>query len=207
LLLDWALSRLGPINCLLLVGKIVSKEESSPKIGNRYRWRLFAFRGRTVTQFGVVILLMCALVAVKVGFSQTRGIVTLAVGDPSSQTTNAEPSEDQRLRRLAIGTWKDFHHGKRTLTLNEDGTATMVLKLTGMKALMFTPRLQLDIVWSIKDGKMHRRTVGGKPASKVAFVNKQAGVSVAEPIRDLTDKRMILVDKNGSQEYTWRRVK
>ena len=83
----------------------------------------------------------------------------------------------------------------------------MVVELKGLEARLFTPRLELDIVWSIKDGKMHRRTVGGRPAGKIDFVNRRAGVAVAELIRELTADRMVLIDQDGSQRYTWRRVK
>jgi hypothetical protein len=83
----------------------------------------------------------------------------------------------------------------------------MVLELTGLKARLFTRRLTLDIVWSIQDGKMHRRTVGGSPADKVQFVNKRAGVQVAEPIVKLTEDEMVLLDQDGSRQYRWRRVR
>lgn len=121
-----------------------------------------------------------------------------------SRAVSTDP--DASYRQLAIGTWQDFHHGKRTLILRDDGTAMMVVELSGIKARLFTRRLELDIAWSIEDGKMHRRTVGGRPRDKVDFVNKRAGVAVAEPIIELTEESMILLDQNGSQQYHWRRV-
>lgn len=117
----------------------------------------------------------------------------------------ADPNRE--FRRLVIGTWQDFHHGKRTLIVRPDGTATMIVELSGWKARLFTPRLQLEIVWSVQDGKMHRRTVGGTPADKVEFVNRRAGVAVAEPIVELTPNRMVLRDQSGSQDYHWQRVR
>ena len=131
------------------------------------------------------------------------GSVTLAVGGSAP----TEISQDERLRRLAIGTWRDFHHGRRTMTLRADGTATMVVELTGIKARLFTPRLQLDIVWSVEEGRMKRRTVGGTPPDKVAFVNQRAGKQVAEPILELTDDRLRLLDRDGKTRYDWRRVR
>jgi len=155
----------------------------------------------------VLIGLAALLLAVGPAFSSNRngrdGSVTLAVGGSASKET----SEDEQLRQAAIGVWQDFHHGKRTMTLREDGTATMVVKLTGMKARLFTPRLQLDIVWSVEDGRMKRRTVGGTPADKVAFVNQRAGKQVAEPILELTDDHLRLLDRDGKTEYDWRRVR
>jgi hypothetical protein len=131
-----------------------------------------------------------------------RPVAVAAIGS----STGAASLEDARLSRLAVGTWHDSYQGERTLILRADGTATMVVELTGWKARLFTPRLELDIVWSIEDGKMHRRTVGGRPADKVAFVNQRAGVAVAEPILDITSGRMVLLDQDGSRRYTWRRA-
>jgi hypothetical protein len=128
------------------------------------------------------------------------------VSDPELTASPTVAGPDQEFRRLIIGTWQDFHHGKRTLIVRPDGTATMIVELSGWKARLFTPRLQLEIVWSIEDGKMHRRTVGGTPADKVAIVNRRAGVAVAEPIVELTSSSMVLRDQSGSQDYHWRRV-
>jgi len=132
--------------------------------------------------------------------------VPLAVVHSASGTMASDTHTDQELRELAVGTWRDFYHGRRTLTLQSDGTATMVVELSGIKARLFTPRLVLDIAWSIEDGKMHRRTLGGRPADKVEFVNQRAGVAVAEPILALDYNRMVLLDPRGSNRYDWRRV-
>jgi hypothetical protein len=112
---------------------------------------------------------------------------------------------DEQLRRLALGIWQDEYHGKRTLTVRQDGTATMVIQFSGLKARLFTPRLRLDLVWSIREGRMHRRIVGGHPAEKVDFVIQRVGDRVIEPILELTETRMVLADQDGAGTYDWRR--
>ncbi len=154
----------------------------------------------------MTVFLVGAGIGLKFGPGGAGGLVTLAVPGSPDRPANPQTDRDERFRRLAVGTWQDSYHGKRTLTLRADGTATMVVELGGLKARLFTPRLELDIVWSIEDGKMHRRTVGGRPAEKVEFVNRRAGVAVAEPILGLSADRMILLDQDGSREYTWQRV-
>jgi hypothetical protein len=159
---------------------------------------------------------ICGLLVLAAALLISRGskqpVASLAVstspGGTGDKQVSRNPviSQDDRFERLAVGTWQDFYHGKRTLTLRPDGTATMVVELRGWKARMFTSRLELDIVWRIEDGKMHRRTVGGRPAAKVEFVNRRSGVAVAEPIRRLEADVMVLADQDGSREYTWRRV-
>ena len=179
---------------------------------------------RVATLLGLVVMLLAVTLAIRP--DRGREPVTLAVGrsvpstpsTPSSKTPSTKTpstkipstkilSRDERFRRAAIGTWRDFYRGKRTMTLREDGTATMVVELSGLKARLFTPRLELDIVWSIEDGRMKRRTVGGTPADKIEFVNRRAGRQVAEPILELTEDRLRLLDKNGTTRYDWRRVR
>jgi hypothetical protein len=172
-------------------------------------------RTSRVQTFGAVtgpVLLLAAVGYWAVRYEAPTEPVSLAVptdrpeSGPSNVNRPPAADPDERQRQLAVGTWRDFHHGKRTLTLRDDGTATMVLELSGLKARLFTRRLELKIVWSIEDGKMHRRTVGGTPRDKVEFVNRRAGVAVAEPIEELTADQMTLLDQNGSQKYHWRRV-
>ena len=154
----------------------------------------------------MMVLLAAANISFKMGSGRARGPVTLAVPSSSGQPAVLEADQDQRLHRRAVGAWRDSYQGKRTLTLRADGTATMVVELTGLKARLFTPRLELDIAWAIGDGKMHRRTVGGRPADKIEFVNKRAGVAVAERILELDADRTILLDQDGSRKYIWQRV-
>ncbi len=156
---------------------------------------------------GAIVLIAGICICLTMMSPRSQRCVTLAVPGSSGQqsASDARAHRDDLLRRLVVGTWQDSYHGKRTLTLRPDGTATMVVELTGIRARLFTPRLELDIVWSIKDGKMHRRTVGGRPADKVEFVNKRAGVAVGERILEVTAKRMILLDQDGSRKYIWHR--
>ncbi len=113
---------------------------------------------------------------------------------------------DARYVEMIVGVWANFHHGERTMTVRPDGTATMVIELTGFKARLFTPRLELDMVWSVEDGCMNRRNVGGSPPAKVDFVNRTYGDRVAEPILELTADRMVLQDQESNREYEWQRV-
>jgi hypothetical protein len=155
------------------------------------------------------IVVCCALLAI-VAFGlwtyllDESPAVTLATGIQSDRN---DLGSDQQLRRLAVGTWRDFYHGKRTLTIREDGTATMVIEFSGFKARLFTPRLQLDLRWSIEGGSMLRRTVGGRPSDKVDFVIKRVGDRVEEPILELTQSRMLLQDQSGSRQYQWQRIR
>ncbi|MDP6634479.1 MAG: hypothetical protein QGG42_06255 [Phycisphaerae bacterium] len=129
-----------------------------------------------------------------------------ASGPASMPASGPADNEDARMRKLVLGTWADEYQGKRTMTLRPDGTGTMLVELDGLKAFMFASRLRFDMVWSLENGRLKKRTVGGEPAGKVGLILATMGDRVDEPILELTDKRLLLLDANGKTKYDWRRV-
>ena len=114
---------------------------------------------------------------------------------------------DADYRRLVVGTWQDEYQGKRTMTVRPDGTATMVVELHGWKATLYASRLQFEMIWSISDGRLKKRTTGGEPSGKVKAILTMMGDRVDEKILELTQDRLLLLDQNGKRKYEWRRVK
>lgn len=147
-------------------------------------------------------------------------VILLAVGGilllmrPTSEEATRKPegssvqaaNPDDHLRRLVIGTWEDDYQGKRTMTLKEDGTGTMIVELSGWRATLSASRLRFDMVWSIEGGHLKKRTVGGEPATQVQMILKTMGDRVDEPILELTEKHLHLLDQDGKTKYDWRRV-
>jgi hypothetical protein len=130
-----------------------------------------------------------------------------ASSEPASELTpSPEPvTQDERYRALVVGTWEDNYQGRRTMTLKEDGTGTMVVELRGMKATLFADRLQFDMVWSLDEGRLKKRTIAGQPVKRVKMILQMMGDSVDEPILELTENRLLLLDKDGTTKYDWRR--
>jgi hypothetical protein len=127
---------------------------------------------------------------------------SLALGQDRTQTD----VQDQQSRRLVVGTWQDEYQGKRTMTLQEDGTGKMVVELDGLKAKLFAPRLEFEMVWAVEKGRLKKRTLQGEPAVTVQLILKTMGDRVDEPILELTEGRLLLLDKDGQTKYDWRRV-
>ncbi|MHB8867130.1 MAG: hypothetical protein ACYC6N_32610 [Pirellulaceae bacterium] len=121
-------------------------------------------------------------------------------------SSSPPPLSDQHYRELVVGTWEDDYQGKRTMTLNEDGTGTMIVELSGMQAALFAARLQFDMLWSLEEGRLKKHTVGGQPEARVNMILKMMGDRVDEPILELTQDRLLLLDKDGETRYDWRRV-
>jgi hypothetical protein len=114
---------------------------------------------------------------------------------------------DARSRRMVLGAWHDEYEGKRTLILNEDGTGTMIVELSGWKAAMCASRLTFHLEWSLEGGRLKKHTVSGEPESQVKMILSTYGNHVDEPILELTEDRLLLLDGNGKTRYDWRRAK
>lgn len=118
-----------------------------------------------------------------------------------------EPSSsDEQFRRQILGTWEDDYQGRRTMILRQDGTGTMIVDLKGWKAALYAKRLQFEMVWSIQNGRLRKKTVGGEPAGKVKAILRMTGDQVEQRITELTTEGLVLLDADGSKRYHWRRV-
>jgi len=133
-------------------------------------------------------------------------LLGLLVCPLSAQQDAADGAQDEQLRRLVVGTWQDDYQGKRTKTLNEDGTGKMVVELDGLKARLFAQRLTFEMVWSVENGRLKKQTLKGEPAVKVQMILKTMGDRVDERIIELNEERLLLLDKDGKTKYDWRRV-
>lgn len=134
---------------------------------------------------------------------RTRAQAGPANARPSAVETVAQ--RDERFRRLLLGDWEDDYRGKRYLTLRDDGTATMLVEPAGIGKTLFAPQLTFNIDWKVEAGRLHMKTLGGEPKGKVQFVLKMYGDHAVQPIQDLTDERLQLLDEDGVTKYNWRR--
>jgi len=126
------------------------------------------------------------------------------VSSPVEVEAPADPNE--RFRRMVVGVWEDDYQGKRMMTLKEDGTGTMVVELSGWRAALSAPRLRFEMLWSVEDGRLKKQTVGGEPETQVRMILSTMGDQVDEPILELTEDRLILLDQDGETKYEWRRA-
>ncbi len=92
------------------------------------------------------------------------------------------------------------------MTLQSDGTGTMLVELDGVKAALFAEELEFSMEWSVENGCLYKKSLGGRPADKVKLILKLMGDSVNEPILSLDGKELILLDENGVRRYTWKRM-
>lgn len=122
----------------------------------------------------------------------------------SPEVTRWETPDEQTRRRIQ-GVWMDNYQGKRTMTLQPDGVGTIVVELQGVTATLFASRLRFDIRWRIEDERLHKRVLGGEPSARVNMILKTMGDRTDEKILELTDERLLLLDKDGKTQYDFRR--
>jgi hypothetical protein len=146
----------------------------------------------------------------------TAGVVGLILWNKSTSerfsqelSRQAPPADpDARNRNLVLGTWEDQYEGKRTMTLNADGTGTMIVELSGWRAAMSAPRLKFNLKWSIEGGHFKEQSISGEPETTVKMILAVKGDHVDQPILELNEKRLLLLDdKDGKTQYDWKRVK
>ncbi len=123
----------------------------------------------------------------------------------NAPATEQPPTATDDHHRI-LGTWQDGYQGRRTMTVREGGTATMVCELEGLNARLFTPVLHLNLRWQLTDGVMTRVIIDGEPGDKVRFVVHLMGARSDEKLLLLTDGELHLLDADGKTEYHWTRV-
>jgi len=132
------------------------------------------------------------------------GRVVAASGTDFTGVSDA-PGADQRLRKSICGKWEDDYRGKRHLSVSDNGTGTMVVEPDGIGRALFADKLSFDIEWSIADGQVTMRMLGGEPESKVNLILKLHGREASYKILNLDDDQLLLLDKDGKTRYDWRR--
>jgi hypothetical protein len=133
-------------------------------------------------------------------------LLVLAIITGIAAQPPAAQARDEEYRKAVVGVWQDHYQGKRTMTIRPDGTARMVVELSGAKAALFARKLVFEMKWSIQNGRLFKQTIGGEPKRKVALILRTMGDRVDEPILELSDQRLRLLDRDGKTEYNWRRL-
>ena len=68
------------------------------------------------------------------------------------------------------------------MTLNDDGSGTMLVELSGLQAALFASRLRFDMEWTLDRQKLVLYVLGGRgpETTKLALQAAAAGLAVVE---------------------------
>ena len=166
---------------------------------------------RPVHSGGTVLPIVAAALALACGVLATVGrIVPRAPHPEAASAVISEGGEtvrpDERLREQVVGTWRLVDQGERIVTNRPDGTATMVVRLNFLGALLYGERLDFELTWEVKDGVLTHAIVSGKPKANVDRLIRDFGSSMSSRILSLDDEALLLEETDGSRDrYRWTR--
>jgi len=109
-------------------------------------------------------------------------------------------------KKQVLGIWEQFNQGRRVLTVREDGTATMKVKLEGAWSYVVGENLEFEINWNIEGSRLLFHTTGGKPEGSLKLITSMYGTERNHQIEKLTDDEMILVDEKDKSRDHWKRI-
>lgn len=126
--------------------------------------------------------------------------------DPLS-TPVVEESLDDSYRKRIVGSWEMDRDGKRLLTVDADGTAKMDVEIEGSWSFLFGSKLNFDIEWTIEDGHLTMKTIGGEPQAKVDLLTSMYGKERVQQITVLDDTTLRLPDDEpDGEDHIWTRI-
>lgn len=130
--------------------------------------------------------------------AQKSDVIT---GEMVSQLT-----PEEILTRL-VGRWEQTKSTSRQiLTIEENGKATMIVEPQGLWTAVLGDRVTINIEWSLNQGKLTLRTVGGSPESKVDYINQLWGEEFVREIHSIENKMFTLRDDSGEVNQKWIRT-
>ncbi|MFI4848672.1 MAG: hypothetical protein ACIAZJ_06225 [Gimesia chilikensis] len=130
--------------------------------------------------------------------AQKSDVIT---GEMVSQLT-----PEEILTRL-VGRWEQTKSTSRQiLTIEENGKATMIVEPQGLWTAVLGDRVTINIEWSLNQGKLTLRTIGGSPESKVDYIKQLWGEEFVREIHSIENKMFTLRDDSGEVNQKWIRT-
>ncbi len=71
---------------------------------------------------------------------------------------------------------------------------------------LFAAQLTFDLEWTVADGHVTMKMLGGEPKAKVQLILKLHGPEAKFKVIQMTDGQMLLLDADGKTNYDWRRT-
>lgn len=161
--------------------------------------------------FGLVIAPIPLIFLLSANSDQPPSRLNLASISPAVEEAATElPTETPvplTVQQRMLGVWEDDYQGHRILTLEDDGTGSMVVELSGAAASLFADRLSFNQEWVFDEDQelVTMTAIDGEPATKVNLVLRIYGREATYKVEEVTDKLLVLIDQADQKRYEWRR--
>lgn len=115
-------------------------------------------------------------------------------------------STEEVLAQL-VGKWEQTKStSKQILTIEENGTASMVIEPQGIWTAVLGKEVTVNIEWSLNAATLTLRTVGGSPENKLEYIKQIWGSEFVREIHSIEDKMFTLRDDKGDVSQKWIRT-
>lgn len=129
----------------------------------------------------------------------------IGTGDAAGGEEGTDRGSDEQLREAILGEWTQERHGTRRLTVRSDGTASMHVTFSEIWKYLFGKEVQLQIRWTIAEGRLSFETVNGEPAESFKIISQMFGRTRSYPILQLDREQLLLSDEADGSQDLWRR--
>lgn len=115
-------------------------------------------------------------------------------------------SSEEILAKL-VGKWEQTKStSKQILTIEENGTATMLIEPQGIWTAVLGKQVTINIEWHLNAATLTLRTVGGSPENKLDYIKQLWGSEFVREINTIEDKMFTLRDAKGDVSQKWIRT-
>ncbi|VAX40274.1 hypothetical protein MNBD_PLANCTO02-1921 [hydrothermal vent metagenome] len=126
--------------------------------------------------------------------------------DIGKKNKTKEEQFDLECRKKSVGTWEKEESGKRTLTIKENGTATLIYLPSGVNRFLLGEKVIVKIKWIIQKGKVKFRSHSGLPEKSFNIITATHGREKIRKILEISDKHFMLYDEKEKEKSKWTRV-
>lgn len=156
---------------------------------------------RRSARAGTRWLLACSVLSIVVAALSSGDAV---VGASRAATAHADAALAARL----VGTWQTRSFGSQTLTNFDDGTASLDVELNRLAAIRYGRQMELQLEWTIENGVLSHRVVGGSPQRYVDRLTNDFGDSTDYVVVGITESELVLTEVDDpDSEHRWEAVR
>jgi len=131
---------------------------------------------------------------------------TAKVNAPPADAQPATSESDSHRKRI-IGTWLQHNDEERTITVREDGTASIIAELSDYRQYIVGKKLEFDVEWTLEDGTLTFITTGGRPEESIKYITAIYGKSKQYVILEFGEDKLLLKKADADEnEPDWTRI-
>ncbi len=119
----------------------------------------------------------------------------------------AVEAADAAHRRTILGKWTRDYYGQWVMSIEEDGSGTLVVEPDRIWALVIGPKITVHIDWQVQNGAAVFDTLRGEPETSFNAAMKLWKKHQNRRIVELTDEKFVYLSDDGKSNSEWTRLR